>query len=261
MPAVQPEPVPVPPVEPPPSQWEFGDPRRLHEDDSLWSDAADLDDLVALGADLEPGTLLAAYRRGLFPMPGGRRGDPLCWFCPVRRGILPLDGLHVSRSLRRARRDADVRVDTAFDAVVAACADPRRPHGWIDADIRTAYQRLHRLGWAHSVEVWRGERLVGGLYGVSVGGLFAGESMFHRERDASKVALVGLVEVLADEHLADRLLDVQWLTPHLASLGAVEVPRPAYLQMLEAALALPPPRWPVGAVGAPRGPRAADRSG
>jgi leucyl/phenylalanyl-tRNA--protein transferase len=244
------------PVEPPPSRWDFGDPTALDEPED--ADEAgepdepderdDLDDLVAMGADLEPGTLLAAYRRGLFPMPGGRRGDPLCWFCPVRRGVLPLDGLRVSRSLRRARRDFEVRVDTAFTEVLDGCADPSRPHGWIDADVRTAYQRLHRLGWAHSVEVWRDGRLVGGLYGVSVGGLFAGESMFHRERDASKVALVALVEILRDEHAAHRLLDVQWLTPHLASLGAVEVPRPAYLRQLAAALPLPQPRWPVGPV-------------
>jgi len=234
------------PVEPPLSRWEFGDPTGLDDPEAAEDDADDLDDLVAMGADLEPGTLLAAYRRGLFPMPGGRRGDPLCWFCPVRRGILPLGSLRVSRSLRRARRDFEVRVDTAFADVVAGCADPRRPHGWIDAEIGTAYGRLHELGWAHSVEVWRDERLVGGLYGVSIGGLFAGESMFHRERDASKVALVALGEILRDEHAADRLLDVQWLTPHLATLGAVEVPRPAYLRLLEAALPLPLPRWPAG---------------
>jgi len=236
------------PVEPPPSRWDFGDPGTLDdpEDADDPEDPDDLDDLVAMGADLEPGTLLAAYRRGLFPMPGGRRGDPLCWFCPVQRGVLPLDALKVSRSLRRARRDFEVRVDTAFAEVLDGCADPTRSHGWISGDVRTAYERLHELGWAHSVEVWRAGRLVGGLYGVSIGGLFAGESMFHRERDASKVALVALVEILRDEHAAHRLLDVQWLTPHLASLGAVEVSRPAYLRLLAAALPLPQPRWPTG---------------
>ena len=226
------------PVEPPPSAWSFGDPSAY--------DA--LDDLVAVGADLEPGTLLEAYRRGIFPMPSGRRGDPVHWFCPARRGVIALDGLRVSRSLRRAARDFEIRVDTAFEEVVAACADPTRPSGWIDEDIRAAYVRLYRLGWAHSVEAWRDGRLAGGLYGVAVGGLFAGESMFHRAPNASKVALVGLVEGLRDRHAADRLLDVQWLTPHLASLGAVEVPRATYLRRLARAL-----RVPAAPIFTPRG--------
>nr|WP_218848996.1 leucyl/phenylalanyl-tRNA--protein transferase [Nocardioides perillae] len=204
--------------------------------------------MVAIGADLEPGTLLAAYRRGLFPMPSGRRRDPPYWFCPVRRGVLPLGGgphggLVVSRSLRRSLRDFEVRVDTACAEVVDACADPRRPQGWIDDDVRAAYLRLHDLGWVHSVEAWQGERLVGGLYGVAVGGLFAGESMFHRVRDASKVALVGLVDLLLagtdPATRGERLLDVQWSTPHLASLGVVEVERADYLAALPRALALP----------------------
>jgi leucyl/phenylalanyl-tRNA--protein transferase len=198
-------------------------------------------DLVGLGADLEPGTLLAAYRRGLFPMPGDGAGEPLLWFSPVRRGVLPLDGLKVAKSLRRSLRNFEIRVDTAFDEVVAACGDPSRPHGWIDDDIRTAYADLHRLGWAHSVETWREGRLAGGLYGVAIGGLFAGESMFHRETDASKVALVGLVDLLRDEHASTRLLDVQWSTPHLESLGVVEIDRRDYLARLERALALPLP--------------------
>lgn len=226
------------PEEPPPTRWAFGDPTTYD----------DLDDLVAIGADLEPGTLLEAYRHGLFPMPSGMPGDPMYWFCPVRRGVLPLDGLRVSRSLRRSCRDFEIRIDTAFEAVVAMCADPSRPQGWIDADVRAAYLRLHRLGWAHSVETWRDGELVGGLYGVAIGGLFAGESMFHHARDASKAALVALVDGLADEHARERLLDVQWLTPHLASLGAVEVPRATYLRRLACALAVPPPRLfgPVG---------------
>ena len=219
------------PVEPPPSRWAFGDPARY--------DA--LDDLVAIGADLEPGTLLEAYRHGLFPMPAGSPGEPMYWFCPVRRGVVPLDGLRVSRSLRRARRDFEVRVDTAFEDVLAGCADPARASGWIDDEIAAAYLRLHRLGWAHSVEAWRDGRLAGGLYGVAIGGLFAGESMFHRERDASKVALVALVDLLNDRYAERRLLDVQWLTPHLASLGAVELPRAAYLRRLEVALRAPGP--------------------
>jgi leucyl/phenylalanyl-tRNA---protein transferase len=214
-------------TEPPPSQWAFPGPGRFDPDD----------DLVAAGADLAPGTLLAAYRRGLFPMPSGRRGDPMLWFSPVRRGVLPLDRLRVSRSLRRSVRRFEIRVNGAFGQVIDACADPRRPAGWIDPSIRAAYVELHRLGWAHSVEAWRDGRLAGGLYGVSIGGLFAGESMFHRETDASKVALVALVDLLRDAPDEPRLLDVQWCTPHLASLGCVEVSRRDYLDRLPEALA------------------------
>ena len=213
-------------TEPPPSQWAFPGPGRFDPDD----------DLVAAGADLAPGTLLAAYRRGLFPMPSGRRGDPMLWFSPVRRGVLPLDWLRVSRSLRRSVRRFEIRVNGAFGQVIDACADPRRPAGWIDPSIRAAYVELHRLGWAHSVEAWRDGRLAGGLYGVSIGGLFAGESMFHRETDASKVALVALVGLLRNAPDEPRLLDVQWRTPHLASLGCVEVSRRDYLDRLPEAL-------------------------
>jgi len=222
------------PVEPPASAWVFPDLRTLAR-------ASEDDDLVGAGADLEPGTLLAAYRHGLFPMPEGGRRPLLHWFSPLERGVLPLDGLRVSRSLRRSLRDFEVRIDTAFTDVLAACGDPRRPLGWITGDIAGAYTRLHELGWAHSVEAWRGDELVGGLYGVAIGGLFAGESMFHHARDASKAALVGLVEALGDEHAARRVLDVQWVTPHLASLGAVAVPRPVYLDRLQEALTLPEP--------------------
>jgi leucyl/phenylalanyl-tRNA--protein transferase len=225
------------PIEPPRSAWHFGDPREADEDDED-------DDLVGIGADLEPGTLLAAYRRGLFPMPDGGVRPPMCWFSPVRRGVIPLDGLVVSRSLRRAVRSCEIRVDTSFVEVVTACADRRRPQGWITTDIVEAYVELHRLGWAHSVETWRDGRLVGGLYGVAIGGLFAGESMFHRERDASKVALVGLVDLLHDQHVADRLLDVQWVTPHLTTLGAVEISREDYLDRLAVALSVPEAAWP-----------------
>ena len=217
------------PVEPPPTPWRFGEP------------GADLGDLVGIGADLAPGTLLAAYRAGMFPMPWGPPGEPMHWFSPVHRGVLPLDGLSVSRSLRRSARRFEIRVDTAFPEVIDACADASREDGWIDADIRAAYLRLHEMGWAHSVEAWQGERLAGGLYGVTIGGLFAGESMFHRETDASKVALMGLVGLLHDEHVERRLLDVQWQTPHLASLGVVEIPRGTYLERLRVALQLPLP--------------------
>ncbi len=226
------------PIEPPPSRWSFGDPAGWPPDD----------DLVGVGADLEPGTLLSAYRSGLFPMPveGGRRAMT-GWFSPVRRGVLPVDGLRASRSMRRASRDFEIRVDAAFDEVIAACADPRRPGGWIDPRIRRAYTRLHELGWVHSVEAWREGRLEGGLYGVALGGLFAGESMFRRARDASKVALMGLVEVMAGgEPGQPRLIDVQWATPHLTSLGVAERSRAAYLEDLPGLLAAPSPWSAVG---------------
>jgi leucyl/phenylalanyl-tRNA--protein transferase len=201
------------------------------------------EDLIGVGADLEPGTLLAGYRSGVFPMGLGRHGrGPLGWWSPDPRGVLPIDGLRVSRSLRRSTAEFEIRVDTAFNDVVAACADSRRPGRWITPRIAEAYRRLHDLGWAHSVECWRAERLVGGLYGVCVGGLFAGESMFHRETDASKVALVGLVGMLAEDGDPRRLLDVQWRTDHLATLGVVEIGRDEYRRRLAAALAAPRPR-------------------
>jgi len=201
------------------------------------------DDLVALGADLGVGTLVTAYSVGLFPMPVTLDAeDQLGWFSPVERGVLPLDGLRVSRSLRRAARDFEIRVDTAFDEVVAECGSPERPDGWITPEFARAYGRLHLAGWAHSVEAWRDGRLAGGLYGVSIGGLFAGESMFHRERDASKVALLGLVDLLRDQYADRRLLDVQWQTPHLASLGVVRRPREEYLEQLDEAVQLPLPQ-------------------
>ena len=219
------------PVEPPATGWVFGDPAGYDPDD----------DLVAFGADLEPGTLLEAYRHGVFPMPVGRPRDPMAWWSPVNRGVLEPADLRVSRSLRRACRDVEIRIDTEFEAVVAACADPRRPGGWIDERITAAYTRLHRLGWAHSVEAWRDGRLVGGLYGLAIGGLFAGESMFHRERDASKAALVGLVDVMRRED-GPRLVDVQWSTPHLQSLGVHEIDRLAYVARLGEVTRAPTPR-------------------
>jgi len=219
------------PLEPPPSRFAFD-----------LSAAAPGEDLVGVGADLEPGTLLAAYRAGLFPMGLGRHGrGPVGWWSPDPRGVLPLDGLLISRSLRRSCARFEVRIDSAFDDVVDACADPGRPGRWITGRFAQAYARLHRLGWAHSVECWQGGRLAGGLYGVAIGGLFAGESMFHRETDASKVALVALVRMLAGSGADRRLLDVQWQTPHLTRLGVVEVPRAEYLARLRAALPLPLP--------------------
>jgi len=214
------------PTEPPESAWLFPP-----------VDEADEYGVVAFGADLEPGTLLAAYRQGLFPMHVQRRR--LGWWSPDPRAVLPRGGLRVSRSLRRSLRRFEVRVDTAFTEVMQRCGDPRRAQGWINRDIVAAYRRLFDLGWAHSVETWLDGELVGGLYGVAVGGLFAGESMFHRVDDASKVALVALVELL-DDHDAT-LLDCQWRTEHLATLGVVEIPRPEYLRRLGLALQRPLP--------------------
>lgn len=200
--------------------------------------AGDEAGLVAVGADLEPPTLIAAYGRGLFPMPlrpGGRIG----WWSPPERGVLEPERLIVRRSLRQACGRFEIRVDTAFAEVVEGCADPARPHGWIDDQMRAAYVQLHREGFAHSVEAWRGGELVGGLYGVGIGGLFAGESMFHRSRDASKVALVALAADLSDGH--PRLIDVQWATPHLCSLGASPIARRQYLRRLPELLKSPTP--------------------
>ena len=157
------------------------------------------------------------------------------WWSPHPRAIIPLDGLHVSRSLERSLRKYRVSFDTNFDGVVAGCAEPDRPHGWITREMQAAYRRLFDLGWVHTVEVWDREgALVGGLYGVAVGGLFAGESMFHAVRDASKVALVRMVEKLRADGAV--LFDVQWQTAHLASLGAIEIARAHYIELLEEAI-------------------------
>lgn len=218
------------PREPAPTHWALPDP----------ADAPAGEEIVGVGADLEPATLLAAYRHGLFPMRLGA-GGPIGWWSPDPRGIVPLDGLVVHRSLRRACRRYRVSVDVAFEDVVRGCADPVRPHGWIDESFVAAYTRLHELGWAHSIEVWRGapdgDELVGGLYGVAIGGLFAGESMFHRMRDASKVALVAAVDGLRGG--GGVLFDVQWCTEHLVSLGAVAIRRGDYLERVADAVARP----------------------
>ncbi len=218
-----------PPVEPPATPWLLDAAR-----------ATPGDDLVAAGADLEPGTLLAAYRIGLFPMGLGPHGSGTTgWWSPDPRGVIPVGALSVRRSLRKALDRFEVRVDTAFGEVVRRCADPAREGRWITDEIATAYGRLHELGWAHSVEAWQDGELVGGLYGVSIGGLFAGESMFHAARDASKVALVGLVERFHADGDPRRLVDVQWATDHLRRLGAQEWPRAVYLERLEEALRAP----------------------
>lgn len=213
-------------VEPLPTGWEFPDPSSAHPSG-----------VVAIGADLEPGTLLAAYRQGLFPMPDDVPGG-LVWWSPDPRGVIDPHRFHASRSLHRARRHVDIHVDTRFAEVVEACASVPRPGAWISPAIADAYGRLHELGWAHSVEVTDEEgRLVGGVYGVGIGGFFAGESMFHLQRDASKVALWALCEVFSGG--GGTLVDVQWTTPHLRTLGAVDVPRDDYLTQLAAATALP----------------------
>ncbi len=210
------------PVEPPPTPWALPESGALPDGD-----------LVAVGADLAPGTLLTAYRRGLFPMRVGDHRE-IGWWSPDPRGVIPLDGLRVTRSLRRSCAKFEIRIDTAFPEVMRACAHPGRDGGWIDDEFVAAYTELHALGWAHSVECWQSDVLVGGLYGVAIGGLFAGESMFHRATDASKVALVALVDRLLS--VPAGLLDVQWVTAHLATLGAVEIPRADYLTRLSDAL-------------------------
>jgi leucyl/phenylalanyl-tRNA---protein transferase len=209
------------PIEPPASRWRLPHP-----------DTADEHGLCGVGADLAPGTLLAAYRSGLFPMP--LRKKMIGWWSPDPRGILPLDGLRVTRSLRQSVKRYEVRIDGDFREVVLRCGDPDRPLGWITPAFVDAYERLQLLGWAHSVETYLDGRLVGGLYGVRIGGLFAGESMFSNERDASKVALVALVEHL--RATGATLLDVQWRTEHLASLGVVDISRAEYLERLAEAV-------------------------
>ena len=215
------------PIEPPPSSWVFPP-----------LDGADPEGPVAIGGDLEPGTLLAAYRHGLFPMPVGRRGR-LGWWSPDPRAVLPVDHFHRSRSLARSMRRFEVRLDTVFGDVVRACGDPRRPHGWITPAIIEAYTRLHELGWAHSIEIWSERRTGRGALRDLIGGFFAGESMFHHVTDASKAAVAALVELMSDTPAA--LIDVQWSTPHLASLGVVEIPRSTYLERLAAAVQAPTP--------------------
>jgi leucyl/phenylalanyl-tRNA--protein transferase len=197
-------------------------------------DLADDAGFVAAGADLDVTTLLDAYRVGLFPMPVRR--NVVGWWSPDPRGIVPLDGLIVSRSLAQSCRRMRVTIDTSFADVMRACGDPSRPHGWINRSFIEHYDALHRIGYAHSIEVRDAQgHLVGGLYGVRIGRFFAGESMFHIARDASKVALVALVDAMRTAEMA--LLDVQWTTPHLVSLGAVDIPREQYLALLARAVA------------------------
>jgi leucyl/phenylalanyl-tRNA--protein transferase len=193
---------------------------------------------------LTPELLLAAYRQGLFPMARGRQSSVIEWYRPDPRAVLPLDAFHCPQTLRaKARRGVfDVRHDTAFEQVVRRCAEPRGPGAdretWINEPIIDAYTQLHRLGFAHSIEAWRDGRLVGGLYGVTIGAAFCGESMFHDAAaggtDASKICLLHLVE-----HLRARdflLLDVQMQSPHMARFGAIEIPLDRYLTLLRRAI-------------------------
>jgi leucyl/phenylalanyl-tRNA--protein transferase len=204
-----------------------GDTRWRFPQPSEWPDG----DIVTAGGDLEPSTIVNAYRWGVFPMEVSGLPGVLGWWSPDPRGIVPLDRLCISRSMRQSAKRYEVRIDTCFARVIRACADPAREKCWINEDFITAYTKLHDLGWAHSVEVFdRHDQLVGGLYGVRVDGLFAGESMFHHARDASKVALMALVHLMRASGMA--LLDVQWCTDHLASLGAIAIRRPEYLARL-----------------------------
>jgi leucyl/phenylalanyl-tRNA---protein transferase len=253
----------APPPQPvPPSSWLLPDPAE-----------ADADGVVGVGADLAPSTLVDAYRRGIFPWP--HPGVPLPWFSPDPRGLLDLDAVRVSRSLRRTLRRSGwvTTVDAAFEEVVAGCAQrPEEVGTWISDAMASAYARLRELGWAHSIEVWEGSELVGGLYGVQVGGVFTGESMFHRASDASKVALADLCARF--RAAGGRVMDVQVTTEHLRSLGAVDVPRSTFVRLLEGARDLEvrlvtgarpvdrlvdalrdpiPPRWPVVAPEGPGG--------
>ena len=195
---------------------------------------ADARGLVALGGDLSVERLLAAYRKGLFPW----TANPISWWSPDPRGIFELDYFHVPASLAKfiRRRPYEIAIDRAFRSVMQACAAPapKREQSWIAGDFIDAYTRLHEQGHAHSVECWRGEELVGGIYGVSIGGFFAGESMFHRADNASKVALHHLVQHLREKKFT--LFDIQMVTPITRSLGACEIPRTEYLHRLAVAV-------------------------
>jgi len=196
---------------------------------------ADASGFVAFGGDLTPPTLLRAYRSGIFPWYGD--GMPICWWSPDPRAILPLDNPHVSRRLARTQRTKRfaTTIDRDFARIIRRCAENREDGTWLVPEMIVAYDRLNQLGQAHSVEVWRGDELAGGIYGVSLGGFFSAESMFHCQSDASKIALIALVE-----HLNERghsLLDIQLLTPHTARMGGIEIPRSEYLERLARALA------------------------
>ncbi len=190
---------------------------------------------IGAGADFAPSTIVAAYRRGIFPWP--HEDAEFLWFSPDPRAIIPLDGLHVSTRLGRTVRSGRFRVtvDAAFETVMRECAERPGEGTWITSDLVRGYVELNRLGWAHSFEVWDGDgALAGGLYGVGVGAMFGAESMFHRVRDASKVAMVAMVQHA--RAIGVELIDIQVLTPHTRAMGGVEIPRRDYLEYLGAAL-------------------------
>ncbi len=205
--------------------------------DSVWNGvaaASDPDRPVAVGGDLDPATLIGAYRRGIFPYPPGNAqeaADLLPWWSPDPRGVIPVESVHLSRSLRARLRSCGwtTTVDRSFAQVVGRCGEGRAS-AWITPALAAAYIRLHAAGFAHSIEVWDGEELVGGLYGVLVGGVFMGESMFHRRSDASKAALADAASRLHQSGAA--ILDIQFVTAHLRKMGAVELPRDCFLGVL-----------------------------
>jgi leucyl/phenylalanyl-tRNA--protein transferase len=207
-----------------------------HDHPNLFPDVrlADADGLVAIGGDLTVGRLLAGYRAGVFPWYDD--DTPILWWSPDPRGIIEIDGLHISRRLARTVRSCKFRctINCDFEGVLRGCAD-REEGTWITKEMHRAYLRLHKAGHAHSVEVWNADRLVGGLYGVALGGFFSGESMFHRERDASKVALVSLFDRLRQRGF--ELFDAQIVNEHTLSMGAIEVSRVEYLDRLARAFA------------------------
>jgi leucyl/phenylalanyl-tRNA---protein transferase len=186
---------------------------------------------------IEPALLVHAYRQGIFPM--ALEDDEIGWFSPDPRGVLPLDRVHTPARLARVIRSGrfEVAVDRDFEGVMRACAADREDGTWISEEIIESYLAVHRLGLAHSIETWRDGKLAGGLYGVHLGGAFFGESMFHHETDASKVALMALVTRMRERGLS--LLDIQWVTPHLAQFGAVEISRDEYLRRLSAVVDAP----------------------
>lgn len=212
----------------PPSTCDWGFPEP-HE----WSND---DDVVAVGADLAPNTLLYAYSHGIFPMYVGNKNRDLGWWSPVARGVIPLHELRITRSMKQSARKCTVTFNQSFAEVMQHCASAHTEGQWITQEFIDAYSTLHTLGHAHSVEVWDTDhRLVGGLYGVRINNFFAGESMFHLQRDASKVAVMHLVDAMNAAGMS--LLDTQWCTDHLATLGCVEVPRTKYLELLAQAIA------------------------
>ena len=223
-------------IEPPATRVVFPDPKE-----------AGRREIVAVGEDFRPGTLLSAYRMGIFPWPHEIEGETVvAWFSPYQRTLLPLGSLHWSRSLRRVLRKHPYRitVDTAFREVMLACGSERENGTWIIPSLVDGYVTLHELGWAHSVEVWSENELVGGIYGIAIGSALCAESMFHRRTDASKIAFATLAERMRDAGY--ELFDAQVMNPHLRSLGCVDVPRADYLARLTTAVARAP-RSPINA--------------